>query len=210
VTFCEVLNDTHDRTSYNEHNAVRDNYIHLDYNCNVVHTLNGFRLSFASLNSLQAKNLQLDNHSEVCYASKRTTVSSVDTIVNKVNRSLVRSQVCSQSQQRSVMSGYPNRDRNGNYWRNYRLTTEQVEKMFAKQSGLCLICQKPMTLIAGRKPKGTKYATVDHVHGTRKVRGLLCNHCNSMIGMAMDDIDILISAVVYLRSTTQTQKGDET
>ena len=40
---------------------------------------------------------------------------------------------------------------------------------------------------------------VDHNHATGKVRKLLCHDCNTMIGKAKEDIQILESAINYLK-----------
>lgn len=69
----------------------------------------------------------------------------------------------------------------------YNLTPEAYAKMLARQKGVCAICGKPVRL------------SVDHSHATKKVRGLLCNFCNLLIGYAFDDILILRSAVRYLK-----------
>jgi DNA-directed RNA polymerase subunit RPC12/RpoP len=42
-------------------------------------------------------------------------------------------------------------------------------------------------------------APLDHNHTTGEVRGVLCNKCNLLLGMAKDDIDILKSAIEYLQ-----------
>ena len=46
----------------------------------------------------------------------------------------------------------------------------------------------------------TNKAFVDHCHDTKKVRGLLCAKCNTLLGMAKDDVSILQNAITYLTS----------
>lgn len=75
----------------------------------------------------------------------------------------------------------------------YGLTREDRDRMIAEQGGLCKICGKPP------RPdhKGGRLH-VDHCHTTKRVRGLLCGHCNTMIGLAGEDPKILLAAVEYL------------
>lgn len=74
----------------------------------------------------------------------------------------------------------------------YGITPELREEMRKKQKGKCAICGRRM-----KKP------SVDHEHKTRKVRGLLCDHCNRMLGFARESIKTLKSAIGYLtRSAT--------
>ncbi|OYV33225.1 MAG: hypothetical protein B7Z80_24695 [Rhodospirillales bacterium 20-64-7] len=49
--------------------------------------------------------------------------------------------------------------------------------MFIDQNFSCYICGKPHG-----ETRGTKLH-VDHNHQTNKVRKLLCNHCNHIVGM---------------------------
>jgi hypothetical protein len=73
----------------------------------------------------------------------------------------------------------------------YGLSVEQYEEMLAKQNNLCAICNGPPT---GRYNK----LVIDHCHTTNQVRGLLCNECNTLLGLAKDKIEILQSAIQYL------------
>ena len=60
-----------------------------------------------------------------------------------------------------------------------------------KQNIKCAICGTEFN----EKNKGF----VDHSHITNEVRGLLCSKCNSLLGMANDDIEILKKAIEYLK-----------
>lgn len=59
-----------------------------------------------------------------------------------------------------------------------------------EQLNLCDICLE--TLVPG------KTTHIDHNHTTGKVRGLLCNHCNYLIGNAKEDKFRLMQAIKYL------------
>jgi len=39
---------------------------------------------------------------------------------------------------------------------------------------------------------------IDHNHQTGKFRGILCLNCNSMLGMAKDDANVLLKAIEYV------------
>lgn len=73
----------------------------------------------------------------------------------------------------------------------YGITEEQYDALMVKQSYRCRICTKP--LVEGR------FCHIDHSHTTGKVRGLLCHHCNVMLGLAKDDSNILQQAINYLK-----------
>lgn len=75
--------------------------------------------------------------------------------------------------------------------RLYGISVEDFDRMVVEQSGLCLICH--------RNPYPKKLH-VDHDHSSGKVRGLLCGHCNSLLGMAKDNTSILASAIAYLEA----------
>lgn len=68
----------------------------------------------------------------------------------------------------------------------YNLSIEDYNILFERSNGVCEICKR------------TEATCIDHDHKTNEVRGLLCDRCNLMIGMAEDKIELLISAIKYL------------
>lgn len=85
--------------------------------------------------------------------------------------------------------------RNSNFKTKYGISLEQYRTMFAGQNGVCSICGLPEKRIS--RGNLTRLS-VDHCHDTNKVRGLLCNRCNTAIGCFGDNIDIMASAISYL------------
>lgn len=79
----------------------------------------------------------------------------------------------------------------------YGLTTEDYTRMYQVQGGVCAICGRPETTPNQHK---VRPLFVDHCHKTDKVRGLLCNGCNSALGHFEDDIERLKNAIAYIES----------
>ena len=77
--------------------------------------------------------------------------------------------------------------------RYYSITLEEYLNILEKQNGVCAICKLPES-----NPKKSRLS-VDHDHTTHKVRGLLCDDCNNMLGRAKDSTNILLSGVSYLK-----------
>jgi len=73
--------------------------------------------------------------------------------------------------------------------KKYNLTPEEFTYMVMEQGGVCAIC--------GLVPSALY---VDHDHATGKVRGLLCQKCNSGIGFLGDSLEGLEKAVAYLQN----------
>lgn len=83
-------------------------------------------------------------------------------------------------------------------WLKYRygITLAEYDRMLAEQGGVCAICQRPPTAhIRARR------LSVDHDHGTGRVRGLLCDACNRGIG-SIPDPTWLQNAASYLERAT--------
>lgn len=79
--------------------------------------------------------------------------------------------------------------------RRYLITQEEFDQLLASQDNKCAICFDKLL------PKGLRASsiTVDHEHGTTKVRGLLCRNCNVGLGHFKDDPIRLANAIRYLR-----------
>lgn len=72
----------------------------------------------------------------------------------------------------------------------YGLTIAQWDQILAVQGGVCAICRQVS--------RSAKPLCVDHDHKTGQVRGLLCQHCNTALGMLEDSPDRLKNALAYL------------
>lgn len=87
-----------------------------------------------------------------------------------------------------------NPDKVKNYFlkKNYGITYEEYLDIAKTQNYCCGICGE-------HKNNLKRDLCVDHDHETGEIRGLLCNACNRGLGAYKDDIDILCSAISYLR-----------
>jgi hypothetical protein len=83
----------------------------------------------------------------------------------------------------------------------YGLTKEAYLNMIRSQDNKCAICKRKETTL--NKRGLVRPLCVDHCHVSGKVRALLCNHCNSMLGHARDNKELLLSAVSYLTTHTE-------
>jgi hypothetical protein len=77
----------------------------------------------------------------------------------------------------------------------YGITIDDYFDILCKQKHLCAICGKKMM-------PASRFTHVDHNHKTKKVRGILCQRCNCLLGFACEDTAILKSAIKYLRKFT--------
>lgn len=90
-------------------------------------------------------------------------------------------------------SSSPSASRTAKLKHRYGISDEDYETLLLAQNGVCAICGGPPV---GISKKGRLY--VDHDHATDLVRGLLCFHCNTLLGTAKDQVAILVSAITYL------------
>lgn len=78
---------------------------------------------------------------------------------------------------------------------SYGLTESDFDNLFESQGKKCAICETENPTKKGW--------CVDHCHETGDVRGVLCDHCNLMLGYAKDQIETLQTAIIYLRKNKQ-------
>ena len=71
---------------------------------------------------------------------------------------------------------------------HYGINKAEYDIIWSVQGSQCAIC-------------GTTEGNmvVDHCHDTGKIRGILCQHCNTGLGAFKDDLDALQWAMRYLR-----------
>lgn len=81
----------------------------------------------------------------------------------------------------------------------YGLLPAEFDRLMEEQGGVCAICEKP--------PAQGKHLYVDHDHVTRGVRGLLCQKCNTGIGMFGDDAEVMRRAVGYIDESRGRSRG---
>lgn len=76
----------------------------------------------------------------------------------------------------------------------YGINLDIFNQMLVDQNHKCKLCNTD-------KPLGPRNTfVVDHCHKTGKVRGLLCNHCNTGLGKLQDDPELLQKAADYVKS----------
>lgn len=84
------------------------------------------------------------------------------------------------------------RSRVGKLKKKHGLTEREWGVLFEAQGHMCAICK---STTPNRKKGG--WAT-DHCHATGRLRQILCNRCNVVLGQCNDNIDLLKKMVVYL------------
>lgn len=125
-----------------------------------------------------------------CYVCKKTLPLS-NFSINKTKRGEIRPECKScdneQRRERKRKEKISKKERKNKYLFNkYDITLTDYEAMKKSQENKCWICGSKKKLV------------VDHDHDTGKVRGLLCNLCNTSLGGFKDNIGSLKKAIEYL------------
>lgn len=89
-------------------------------------------------------------------------------------------------------SGHKEKYRAWSLRKKYKMTLEDFHDRLAAQNGACAICKRT-------DPGWRKDWHIDHDHKTERVRGILCQACNLLLGMSKDNIELLQNAIEYLK-----------
>lgn len=89
------------------------------------------------------------------------------------------------------MTDSPSNERDAYLRRRYGITEGDYDAMGAAQEWRCAICIREF-------PPNGHDLRVDHNHKNGVVRGLLCNECNTGLGLLDDSSLRLAAAIVYL------------
>lgn len=77
-------------------------------------------------------------------------------------------------------------------WRLFKLTQAAYDLMLVAQGNACRICYVPFTSIPKRQMQ------LDHCHITGRVRGLLCQRCNRLVGELETNSRLIQPATEYI------------
>lgn len=90
-----------------------------------------------------------------------------------------------------------NPEKRREFTKGMRFYGRTIREMFENQKGLCAICDSPLR----------DDSPVDHDHKTGWVRGILCDNCNSGIGMLGDDPERLVRAIIFILSAREAERA---
>jgi len=120
------------------------------------------------------------------------------------NTTWLNCKICKKEKSEKFKQKNPNRIITKNYFHfgkktpKFRILIAEYNELHKKQNGLCKICNKPETMKSANA-KSIKRLAIDHCHKSEKIRGLLCHYCNVSLGGFKDSIEILESAIEYLK-----------
>jgi len=72
----------------------------------------------------------------------------------------------------------------------YGISVTKFYEILDEQNHKCCICEEDLIT--------KKHRHIDHDHKTGKVRGILCHHCNTAIGLFKENVNIMKQAIDYI------------
>ena len=140
------------------------------------------------------------DHTKFCAKCKVVKNAAEFTVVKKTGLLALYCKVCTQAASKKEREAdkakdpkaYAAKNRDSALRSKYGISLLDYEEILEVQEGHCAIC--PTTPAEER----LSVLVVDHNHDTGEVRGLLCNACNTAIGLLKDDPVVATSAAKYL------------
>ena len=114
---------------------------------------------------------------------------------NKIYPFLRRCKVCAYAYSRKVIDKV--KAARVRAMKTHNITEDEYEKLLSVTN--CQACNKELTIKQGYKVLDST-RVIDHCHDTGKIRGVLCNHCNTGMGLLGDNIEGIEKALKYLKN----------
>ena len=73
--------------------------------------------------------------------------------------------------------------------RKFNLSETEYQELM--KNDRCQVCERDIT----------NKKCIDHCHTTEKIRGVLCNNCNTALGLVGDNVQILSKLIQYLEQS---------
>lgn len=99
--------------------------------------------------------------------------------------------------QKSLKYNKTDKGKNTYLKRLFNFSLIEYNNLLLKQNNVCAICDCPEKII-DKRTGNIKRLSVDHCHNTNKVRGLLCQRCNTGIGKFEDNVELITKAATYV------------
>lgn len=131
---------------------------------------------------MYGKNYYLKNKEKILKQVKRYKLQNLDKVKLRMKIYREKNKELIKKQQQEYESIHHTR------LKRYNISKEEYINLLNKQNNKCVICKK----IPNKK------LGIDHCHKTGKIRGLLCNNCNSALGFLNDDMELVKNAYDYL------------
>jgi hypothetical protein len=114
----------------------------------------------------------------------------------KVSAEHIRAKKAEAQKRRKMRRTSTSEGKRGYYLKKkYGISLDEASSLYKTQGGVCAICGLRLTFF---KVENEPTACLDHCHATGKVRGFLCNGCNTGLGGFRDTPEFLDRAIRYL------------
>jgi len=140
----------------------------------------------------------LEHKEEIEFVKSKVFSSGYDTICCLCNRKRVknwREQFPEKRALQAQREGKKDYSKNKHLRATYGISLDDYNEMFRLQEGKCYLCGKHQSEVK-------RALSVDHCHKTGKIRKLLCQPCNTLLGMSGDNPAVLQKAINYLMENT--------